>query len=340
MLTLKHGRAFIIAEAGVNHNGDLKIAEQLVHAAKKAGADAVKFQTFKAAALASASARNVGYQQETVGAGAQVEMLRRLELDRKMHLRLIEVCHRAKIMFLSTPFDEQSADLLSELNVGAFKIPSGEITNTPFLKVVAAKKKPVILSTGMASLDEVRQAVRVLRSSGVKQLILLHCVTEYPAPFDQVNLRAMLTLGKVFNVPYGFSDHTPGVWMPIAAAALGAAVIEKHLTMSKVMAGPDHRASLEPEEFAELVRGVRAVESAMGDGVKRAAPCEKRYVSQVRKSLVAARDIACGEKIGKADLVIKRPGTGIPPAEMAAVIGRRARKSIKFDDLITRGMLA
>jgi N-acetylneuraminate synthase/N,N'-diacetyllegionaminate synthase len=333
-------KVFIIAEAGVNHNGDIRLAEKLVRAAKAAGADAVKFQTFSADKLAAASARTVGYQRSSVGDMTQKAMLKRLELGEKAHVRLFRLCQKEKVMFLSTPFDEESVHLLSGLGVRIFKIPSGELTNTPFLKQVARQGRPIILSTGMASLDEVAAAVRAVRSAGNTSLTLLHCVTEYPAPFDQVNLRAIQTLARRFNVSVGFSDHTPGIWMPLAAVALGAVVIEKHLTLDRSLPGPDHKASLVPAEFTEMVRAVRAVESAMGDGIKRPAQCEKKYASSVRKSVVAVRPVSKGVRITADDLGTKRPGSGIPPSCMKDLIGRRAKRQIREDQILTWSMVA
>lgn len=335
MLKSKQGKVFIIAEAGVNHNGDMKIAQQLVRAAKKAGADAVKFQTFKAEALASCFAKNVGYQQKTVGKGAQVDMLKVLELDQTMHQELIKACQKEGIIFLSTAFDHQSVDLLEKLKVPAYKIPSGEITNFPLLEYIASKKKPIILSTGMSTMKEIGFAVEVLRSAKIRDLSLLHCVTEYPAPYDQLNLRAMITMEKAFKVPVGFSDHTLGIWMPIAAVALGASIIEKHLTMDQSMLGPDHKASLDPNEFKELVKAIRSTETALGDGIKRPANCEKKYILEVRKSLVATRNICKGQKILAEDITIKRPGTGISPSNLKELIGSVVQKSISKDQVLT-----
>ena len=266
---------FIIAEAGVNHNGSLDLALSLIDAAKAAGADAVKFQTFRADNLATATAHKAAYQERsTSNEETQFQMLKRLELDAEAHHRLIEHCRVVGIQFLSSPFDIESADLLEQMDVSLYKIPSGEITNLPYLRHIGRKGKPVILSTGMSTLVEVEEGVQALRESGVKDITLLHCVTEYPAPFDEINLRAMHTLHTAFGLPVGYSDHTPGTEIAIAAVALGAVVIEKHFTLDRNLPGPDHAASLEPSELKQMVSAIRHVESALGDGIK--VPAELR----------------------------------------------------------------
>ena len=326
---------FVVAEAGVNHNGDLALARGLVDAAVEAGADAVKFQTFRTQTLVSRAAPKAAYQRETTGAGeGQGEMLRRLELGAEEHTLLFAHCAKRGILFFSAPFDQGSADLLESLGVALYKIPSGEITNLPLLRHVAAKRRPIILSTGMSTLDEVEQAVTAIRGAGAPGLALLHCLSAYPAPAAEVNLRAMDTLRECFGCPVGFSDHTLGIEIALAAAARGAVIIEKHLTLDKGLPGPDHRASLDPGEFAGLVRSVRSVESALGDGRKRPMPSEMDTSAVARKSLVAARAIKAGEILSEAAVAIKRPGTGISPAELPRALGRRVRRDLASDEVI------
>lgn len=331
---------FVIAEAGVNHNGDRDMARRLVDAAADAGADCVKFQTFKAERLASLSAPKAAYQLKTTGADeSQLEMLRRLELSVSMHREIMVHCTRRGILFLSTPFEEESADLLDSLGVCGFKIPSGEVTNLPYLRHVAAKGKPLILSTGMATLAEVGAAADVIRSAGGSQLALLHCVSQYPADPADANLRAMDTLSRAFQVPVGFSDHTRGNEVALAAVALGACIVEKHLTLDRALPGPDHAASLEPGELASLVRGIRIVESAIGTGEKRPAASEADTAAVARKSLVAARDIASGTRLEACHVAVRRPGTGISPAELDQVLGREAKVDIRAGAVLAWEML-
>ena len=326
---------FIIAEAGVNHNGSLDLALQLVEAAKASGADAVKFQTFRADQLATRGAQKATYQERTTEkTESQFAMLQRLELDEAAHEKLIGYCRRLGIQFLSSPFDEESADLLADMGVASFKVPSGEITNLPFLRHIAEKGRPVILSTGMSTLGEVEEGVAALRSGGASQITLLHCVTEYPAPFHEVNLRAMHTLRTAFGLPVGYSDHTPGVEIAVAAAALGAEVIEKHFTLSRSLPGPDHAASLEPAELQQMVAAIRHVELALGNGIKAPAPCELPNLAVARKSLVAARSLAAGHQLSEGDLAIKRPGDGLAPKFMQVLIGRTLRVSLAEDDIV------
>ena len=328
-------RVFIIAEAGVNHNGSLDMALQLVDAAKQSGADAVKFQSFKADQLATRSAHKAAYQERTTSqAESQFDMLKRLELDRAAHERILRHCEDRGIQFLSSPFDLPSIDLLAEMNLPVYKIPSGELTNEPYLRKIGAKGKPVILSTGMATLGEVEEAINTLRAAGAGQLTLLHCVTEYPAPYAEVNLRAMHTLKLAFGLPVGYSDHTPGIEVSIAAAALGAEMIEKHFTLDRSLPGPDHAASLEPGELKAMVTAIRNVEAALGTGIKAPAPCEIPNISVARKSLVAARSLPAGHKLQEQDLNIKRPGNGLAPKLMPALVGRTLRVAVEQDALI------
>jgi len=327
---------FIIAEAGVNHNGDIQVAKRLVDVAAKAGADAVKFQTFKADRMVSATAPKAEYQLQTTDpAESQLEMLRRLELSPEAHRKLQTYCQEQGVLFMSTPFDEESADFLDELGVPVFKIGSGEITNRPFLEYIARKKKPVILSTGMSYLSEVDEAVRVIREAGCDQLILLHCVSNYPANPADANLRAMQTMAIAFQVPVGYSDHTPDIEVALAAVALGACVIEKHFTLDKNLPGPDHRASLEPPGLQALVTGIRTVELALGNGTKRPARSELDNRLIVRRSLAAAFDIPKGTVLRSDMLRALRPASGIAPALMEYVVGRRTRRTLMAGQLIT-----
>lgn len=326
---------FIIAEAGVNHNGDLRRAEEMIDTAAEAGADAVKFQTFRADEVVSSAAPKAQYQVENTGEeGSQLEMLKRLELSPDAHRKLIERCHARGIMFLSTPFDFPSADLLETLSVPAYKVPSGEITNWPFLEHIASKGKPVILSTGMSNLNEVEQAVKVLRAAGCSELLILHATSSYPATAASANLRAMQTMSDSFDTPVGLSDHTTGIEVALAATALGACVLEKHFTLDRSLAGPDHKASLEPAELRSLVRGIRAVESALGDGRKQPTPSEEDVRRVARRSIVARSTIPSGTPIAPDLLAYKRPGTGIPPSRLGDVIGRRTTRTIPADTLI------
>ena len=329
-------RTFVIAEAGVNHNGSLKMARELVEKAKMAGADAIKFQTFKADKLVSRNAGKADYQKKTTPSKeSQYDMIRRLELGPQDHQDIIRHCTRKKITFLSSPFDEESVDLLDSLGVTCFKIPSGEITNFPFLEHVAKKGKPIILSTGMSNLAEIQEALDVIFRMGNRNVTLLHCVTEYPAPWDEINLRAMLTMKEAFKLPVGYSDHTLGTEIAIGAVALGAEVIEKHFTLDKNLDGPDHKASLEPEEFKQMVNAIRNLESSLGDGIKRAARCELRNMKVARKSIVAAVDIPGGEEITLRNVTIKRPGSGIQPKDLKKIMGLKARNKIRQDEVIT-----
>jgi N,N'-diacetyllegionaminate synthase len=333
-------RTFIIAEAGVNHNGSSDMAKQLVDAAARAGSDAVKFQTFNARRLASIQAPKAQYQLQTTDAReSQVEMLARLELTRESHRELQEYCRRQDIVFLSSPFDESSADFLENLGVELFKIPSGEITNIPFLSHIARKGLPLILSTGMATLSEVETAVRTFEKEENRNIVLLHCVSNYPARPSDVNLRAMITMNETFHIPVGYSDHTEGIEIAIAAVALGARVIEKHFTLDHNLPGPDHRASLEPNELKTLVQSIRMVEVSLGTGRKEPAPGEAETARVARKSLVAARDIPAGTILTEDYVAIKRPGTGLPPSLYPYIVGRTLRYAIPEGTLISLEML-
>jgi len=332
---------FIVAEAGVNHNGDLALARRLVDAAAECGADAVKFQTFAVDALLTREAPKAGYQLETTGSGeSQRDMLARLELGAEALAELGVRAAKGGLVFFSTPFDEASADALDALGVALFKVPSGEITNLPLLRHVAGKGRPIIVSTGMATLEEVEDAVRAIREAGDPPVALLHCLSAYPAPAGEVNLRAMDALSARFGCPVGYSDHTLGVDIAVAAVARGACIIEKHLTLDTSLPGPDHRASLAPSPFRAMVQAIRRVESALGDGVKRAMPSEIDTRRVARKSLVAARALRTGERLAAADVTSKRPGTGISPAELPRVLGLRLTRDIAADEVISWEALA
>ena len=327
---------FLIAEAGVNHNGSVETALELVDAAVRAGADAVKFQTFNADRLVSREAPMAADQVRNMGRpGSQHDMLRGLELSEEAHRNVMAHCEERGIVFLSSPFDEESADFLMELGVPAFKLPSGEITNLPFLAHVAGFGKPMVVSTGMADLAEVEAAVRVIGDAENRQLVLLHCVSAYPADPADVNLRAMCTMAEAFGAPVGYSDHTLGIEIALAAAALGACVIEKHFTLDKTLPGPDHAASLEPEELASLVEGVRRVEASLGDGSKRPAASEADTTMAARKSLFVARDLPAGSVLTADAVSIKRPGTGLQPALLERLVGRTLRKAVKAGEQLT-----
>jgi N,N'-diacetyllegionaminate synthase len=333
---ISEDRTFIIAEAGVNHNGSIDVAKRLVEEACRAGADCVKFQSFSADRLVSRSAEKALYQKRTTeGPSTQYEMLRSLELSEEDHRTLLACCHDSGILFLSSPFDEESADLLEDLGVAAYKIPSGELTNLGFLRYLAIKNKPMILSTGMSTLAEVAEAIEVLVGTGNQQISLLHCVTEYPAPFAEINLKAMLTLANAFGFPVGYSDHAPGFEIAVAAVALGARIIEKHFTLSRDLAGPDHRASLEPQELGAMIQAIRNVEMSLGNGIKEPAPCETKNMAVARKSVVAKRDIMSGERISRENVAIKRPGHGIQPKDLEKVVGLMVTTDIRADSVVT-----
>jgi len=331
---------FIIAEAGVNHNGSLDMARQLVDVAADAGANAIKFQTFKTENLISQDAPKATYQLETTGgAESQFDMLKALELAPEAFGQLMTHCQERNILFLSSPFDEESVDLLARLDVAAFKIPSGEITNLPFLTHVARHKKPLIVSTGMAYLSEVETALRTIEESDNWETILLHCVSNYPSEPANTNLRAMLTMSGAFNVPVGYSDHTLGVEVPLAAVAMGACVVEKHFTLDCTLSGPDHRASLEPDELARLVRGIRTVEDSLGNGRKEPAASEADTAAAARKSLMASDTLLAGTVLTGGMIGIKRPGTGLPPAMHSHLVGRSLRVDVAKDTLFALEML-
>lgn len=327
---------YIIAEAGVNHNGEVDRAVQMCRAAHASGCDAVKFQTFKAEAVVTASAGKAEYQQTSTGAGTQLEMIRALELQWPAFVGIAEECRSLGIAFLSTAFDHASLANLDGLGVLLHKIPSGEITNLPFLRHVGRLGKPVILSTGMADLGEIEAALTALESAGTprNRITLLHCNTEYPTPMTDVNLRAMQTLRDAFKVPVGYSDHTAGIEVPIAAVALGAAVIEKHFTLDRNLPGPDHKASLEPDELAAMVAAIRNIGQALGDGIKRPSPSEAKNRPIARRSIVAARAIRAGEIFSETNVTAKRPGTGLSPMRWDEVLGRKAMRDFAADEAI------
>lgn len=327
----------VIAEAGVNHNGDLALARQLIDAAVMAGADLVKFQTFSADRLVTRHAAKADYQALTTEAGeSQYAMIQRLELTREMHESLIAYCERRGIGFFSTGFDSESIDLLAALGMNRFKIPSGEITDLPYLRHVGRYGKPVILSTGMATLGEIEAALEVLAQAGTPRdlVTVLHCNTEYPTPIADVNLRAMLSIRDAFAVAVGYSDHTTGIEVAIAAVALGAEIIEKHFTLDRELPGPDHKASLEPNELKAMVAAIRNVEQAMGDGIKRPSASEASNRLIARKSLVAACTIHAGETFSEANVTTKRPGSGLSPMRWDEVIGQKAPRDFAADELI------
>jgi N,N'-diacetyllegionaminate synthase len=326
---------FVIAEAGVNHNGDLNLARQLVKTAAEAGADAVKFQTFVADRLVTSDAPQAEYQQRNTGVmESQHAMLQRLELSEDAHRELQALCSELGILFLSTPFDEECADFLSDLGISAFKIPSGEITNTPFIRHVARKGVPLIISTGMATLAEIRDAVDTVRDTGNENFALLQCVSAYPSAPEDTNLRAMQTLADAFHVPVGYSDHSEGLEITFAAIALGACIIEKHFTLDRSLPGPDHKASLEPAELAAMVAGIRKIEAALGDGQKRPTAAEAATALVARKSLVAARVLKVGEIFHSSMAVARRPGTGLAPSVIDSLQNRKLARDLAKNEPI------
>lgn len=328
-------RVTIIAEAGVNHNGNFGLAMEMADAAKTAGADIVKYQTFQPEELASRYADKASYQKETTDAGeSQLSMLKKLTLLPEEYQQLKHHCDEIDITFLSTPFDLESIAFLDTLDMPFWKIPSGEVTNLPYLLAIAKTKRPVVMSTGMCETEEIQAAMDVLRESGTPKVTLLHCNTEYPTPYADVNLRAMASMRERFGVEVGYSDHTPGVEVPIAAAAMGAAVIEKHFTLDRNMEGPDHKASLEPDELKAMVSAVRHVEAALGDGVKQPSSSEQKNMAIARKSIVARRAIRRGELLTEENLTAKRPGSGISPMRWFEIIGTRAARDFAEDELI------
>ncbi len=330
-------RVFIIAEAGVNHNGDIKQAKKLIDVASNAGADAVKFQTFKAENLVSKNAKKAEYQKQTTDKNeSQFEMLKKLELDVDAHKELIEYCKKKNILFLSTPFDNESIKLLVSLNLEIFKIPSGEITNLPYLRKIGKLGKKVILSTGMSDIQEIKNALDILIKAGTKKdnITVLHANTQYPTPYKDVNLKAMETIGKTFDIKYGYSDHTLGIEVDIAAVALGASCIEKHFTLDKTMQGPDHKASLEPNELKEMVKAIRNIELALGSSVKKPSESESKNIQIARKSIVAKTNIKKGDILSERNITTKRPANGMSPMKWDEIVGTRAKKDYKEDDLI------
>lgn len=331
-------KVFIIAEAGVNHNGSIELAKQLIEKGAEAGVDAVKFQSFKASKLVTVNAEKADYQIANTGNNAenQYDMIKKLELDYDKHQELMDYANSKNVMFLSSAFDLESIDLLVDLDLSVFKIPSGEITNLPYLRKIAQTKKPVILSTGMATLGEIEEALEVLKNNGTTDVTILHCNTEYPTPMSDVNLTAMNTMKDAFKVKVGYSDHTLGIEVPIAAVALGAVVIEKHFTLDKTMEGPDHKASLEPDELKQMVKSIRNIEKALGTGVKTPTDSERKNKPIARKSIVAKAPISIGEIFSEENLEIKRPGTGISPMLWDEIIGSKATKDYQADELIER----
>ncbi len=333
---INRDKTFIIAEAGVNHNGKVELAYQLVDKAKEAGVDAVKFQTFNPKKLVSKLAKMATYQKKNIGKEkSQQEMLSELTLQKEDFLKLKEYCDKREILFLSTPFDYESADFLETL-IPYYKIGSGEVTNLPFLKHIAEKGKPIFLSTGMSYLGEVEKSVQVIKSANNRiELTLLHCTTNYPCPVNEVNLRAMLTLKEAFKIPVGYSDHTRGIEVPIAAVAMGAEIIEKHFTLDNNMEGPDHKASLEPYELKEMVLRIRNIEKALGDGIKKPNESEIKIMEVARKVLVMKKALNTGERIKREDIEIKRAGKGISPYDLEKVLGKELIKEIREDEIIT-----
>lgn len=326
---------FIIAEIGVNHNGDLLLAKKMILEAKKAGVDAVKFQSFKADKLVAKDAKKADYQVKNTGKQeSQYDMIKKLELSEEDHIYLKKICDDEGIMFLSSPFDEESAKLLLSLGIDTVKIPSGEITNLPYLENIGSLYKNIILSTGMSNLDEIKEAIKVLNKNNDKNITVLHCNTEYPTPMEDVNLLAIKTMEKELNLPIGYSDHTDGIEVSIGAVALGATVIEKHFTLDKTLEGPDHKASLEPKELKMLVDGIRNIEKALGNGIKVPSSSEKKNIPIARKSIVAKTNIKKGDIFTEENLTIKRPGDGISPMKWYNVLGQRAKKDFVADERI------
>ena len=334
---MKKNKVFIIAEAGVNHNGSLDLAKRLIEIAVDSGADAVKFQTFKAESLVSKNAQKADYQKQTTDASeSQFDMIKKLELDVETHKELIAYCQKKDIMFLSTPFDRESINLLSDLGLQIFKIPSGEITNLPYLRHIGSLGKKVILSTGMSNLGEVGDALNILINAGTSKdnITVLHANTMYPTPMEDVNLNAMLTIQKEFGVDIGYSDHTLGIEVDIAATAMGASCIEKHFTIDKTMVGPDHKASLDPQELKDMVTAIRNIEKALGSSEKKPSPSESVNIEVARKSIIANRPIKKGEIFNKDNITVKRPGSGISPMKWDEVLGSKANKQYVEDELI------
>ena len=330
-------KVFIIAEAGVNHNGSLDLAKKLIDVASESGADAVKFQTFKAEKLVSKNAQKADYQKQTTNkTESQFDMIKKLELDMDTHKELIAYCETKNIMFLSTPFDHDSIELLNDLGLEIFKIPSGEITNLPYLRHIGKLNKKVILSTGMADIGEIEDALDILINTGTKKenITILHANTMYPTPMEDVNLKAMVTIGNTFDIAFGYSDHTLGIEVDIAAVAMGAVCIEKHFTLDKTMEGPDHKASLEPDELKAMVKAIRNIELALGSSAKKPSKSESPNIQIARKSIVALKNIKQGETLSEENITVKRPGMGINPMRWDEIVGSIANKNYKEDELI------
>ena len=328
-------KVFIIAEAGVNHNGNIEIAKKLIDEAVRCGVDAVKFQSFKAKNLVTKSAKQAEYQKNNMGKEvSQYEMLKSLELSYEDHLELINYSKEKGIMFLSSPFDLESIDMLNNLGMEIFKVPSGEIENVPYLRKIGKTGKKVILSTGMSNLSDIEFALEILRSSGAKDISVLHCNTDYPTKMEEVNLRAMNTIENAFSVEIGYSDHTKGIEVPIAAVALGAKIIEKHFTLDRNMEGPDHKASLEPNELKSMVDSIRNVEIALGNGIKNLTESEKKNVKIARKSIICSSDIKKGDTFTEDNLTIKRPGTGLSPKIWDKILGKKAKRDYYIDEMV------
>ncbi|WP_430883968.1 N-acetylneuraminate synthase [Fusibacter sp. JL216-2] len=328
-------KTMIIAEAGVNHNGDIDLAKALIDIAADAGVDYVKFQTFKAESLLTSYAQKAPYQLGESGDDeSQFDMLKRLELSADLHRVLIEYCNKKGVKFMSSPFDIQSLQLLVDLDVDFIKIPSGEIVNYPLLREIGLTKKPVVMSTGMSTLEDVELAIEVLRKHGTRELTVLHCNTEYPTPYKDVNLKAMNTINEVFGVPVGYSDHTLGIEVSVAAVARGASVIEKHFTIDKSLPGPDHKASLDPDELRALVSAIRNIEQSIGDGIKKPSLSETKNMIAARKSIVAKCNIMQGDVFSEENLTVKRPGSGLSPMMWNDVIGKVAKENINKDEMI------
>lgn len=327
--------AYIIAEAGDNHNGSFELALKLIDAAKEAGADCVKFQTFVTEEVISTCAQKAEYQKAATNAEEnQFDMIKKLELSSEQFRQIKGYCDRKNIRFLSTPFDLPSIQFLDTMDLPFWKIPSGEVTNLPYLLAIAKTEKPVVMSTGMCEMGEIQAAIDILKANGTPKITLLHCNTEYPTPYEDANLRAMETMRKQFGVDVGYSDHTLGIEVPIAAAAMGAVIIEKHFTLDRNMEGPDHKASLEPEELAAMVAGIRRVERALGDEKKRVSPSEKKNRDVARKSIIARRAIRKGELLTEENITTKRPGNGISPMRWFEVLGTSAVRDFEGDELI------
>tara|TARA_Y100000389_G_C17432660_1_gene503651 strand:+ start:907 stop:1902 length:996 start_codon:yes stop_codon:yes gene_type:complete len=328
---------FVIAEAGVNHNGSIDLAKKLVDVASDAGADAVKFQTFRAENISTKSAKKAVYQKNIINREeSQFSMLKKIELDESGHKELVSYCNDRGIIFMSSPFDQESIELLKNIDLQIFKIPSGEITNLPYLKIIGRLNKKIIISTGMSEISEIKDALDILIESGSKKenITVLHANTEYPTPIEDVNLKAMVKIGNTFDIQYGYSDHTLGIDVVIAAVAMGACCIEKHFTLDKKMEGPDHKASLEPDELKKMVKAIRNTETALGSSIKKPSNSEMKNISIVRKSIVAKTDITRGEKFTEKNITIKRPGNGMSPMRWDEIIGTNATKDYSKDEFI------